>query len=168
MKHGHAIWGILFFAVFITGYLASAEEVTATRQIVVRFEPVASGAGFQLLSLTSTRPKAQKLSVIQQKFLPEAPPVERHPQLSEEHLVVKGLDAQGKEIARMSFLDPRFVRAETLDTSGQLTTQSLYQESVEFVIALPYDPRIESIEIFQPRWTGTEFLLEPLGKTPLD
>ena len=157
---------VLVIAVHLAGFGASAQEIKATKQILIRFESIGRMASFQ--PLVQTRPKAHRLSVVRQQVVLEAPPIERHPELSENHLVVKALDVQGNEIAQVYLLDPRLIRAETTDSSGKLMTQNLYRESVEFVILLPDIPNIHSIEIFQPHWTGTEFLLESIGKIRLE
>jgi len=112
-------------------------------------------------------PAMHRVTVIQHRRALEPPPRQRHPELSSEQLVVAAFDTQGREINRVVIADPRLVRAETVGPSGELITETFYRESAEFTIGLPDDPNITMLKIYHPHWTGTEFILEPIGETQL-
>ena len=156
----------VFTVVLMTGHWARAQQTGWVRQIHLRFEPASHESPLQLLS--KTRPSAHRISVIDQKVIRGTLPIQRNPQLSEDQLVIVALNAQGNEVTRLYHHDPRLIRAETADPDGKLTTENLYRESVEFVIALPRIPAIKSILILQPRWTGSEFQLDAIGKTDIE
>jgi hypothetical protein len=77
------------------------------------------------------------------------------------------LNGRGDEALRIIIPDPRLLRAETSDESGRLSKKILYRPAVDFSIALPDNPSLESIKIFQPQWTGAEFILVPIGEARL-
>lgn len=95
-------------------------------------------------------------------------PRQRNPELSPQHLVVVGLNAQGQETSRTIMLDPRILRAETAESSGQLTSSELlYRDDVTFSVTIPDDPSTITLRIYQPRWTGKEFALDLIGEANL-
>jgi hypothetical protein len=60
--------------------------------------------------------------------------------------------------------DPRVFRAETVDDEGKLIDGgALYRGVVTLRLELPGDREIASLEVYHPRWNGTEFELELLG-----
>lgn len=95
------------------------------------------------------------------------PPRQRNPQLSRDHLVIIGVDADGVEIARVTTPDPTLVRAETVDEEGRISSRRLFRDSVDFSVVLPDDPKIVKLEIRRPRWTGSEFVLDLVGTDAL-
>ncbi|MGE5443534.1 MAG: hypothetical protein ACM3SR_02905 [Ignavibacteriales bacterium] len=65
-------------------------------------------------------------------------------------------------------LDPRILRAETAESSGQLTSSELlYRDDVTFSVTIPDDPSTITLRIYQPRWTGKEFALDLIGEANL-
>lgn len=118
--------------------------------------------------LSPAPPPDNAVTVLSQKRVQGAPPTERNPELSRQHLVVVGLNAQGQEISRTVMLDPRILRAETVDLSGKLTNpELLYRSDVTFSIAVPDDPGVIGVKVYQPRWTGTEYALDLIGEVKL-
>lgn len=112
-------------------------------------------------------PPLHRVTVTGHRRVPGPSPRQRHPEISSEQLIVVGLDADGREISRVVIADPRLVRAETAGPSGELTSEVFYREEAELTIALPDDPGLSMIKIYHPRWTSKEFILEPIGETPL-
>lgn len=88
---------------------------------------------------------------------------ERDPQLAADRLVVIGVDAAGSAIDWRIVPDPTVLRAEEPDATGLLSGRTLTQPAAEIRVALAADARIIDIRIYKPRWTGTAFVLEPLG-----
>ena len=141
---------------------ASAQRADRSRAIILRLESgiVGRAAG----ALRVTRPSAHIVNIMRQRSRPDAVPRQRGQQLSEDHLVVVATDRNGREISRTVILDPRLVRAEAIDGQGHFTSRRLFRQEVEFPIALPDDDRIVRLQILHPRWTGSEFILEPVGE----
>jgi hypothetical protein len=48
-----------------------------------------------------------------------------------------------------------------------LRGEVLHRASTELQLLLPDDPTIAEVWLYLPRWTGTEFVLDPLGVVPL-
>lgn len=108
------------------------------------------------------------VTVLSQKRLQGEVPRQRNTELSLQHLVVVGLNAQGQETSQTVILDPRILRAETSELSGQLTGSGLlYRKNVVFSVVIPDDPSVIALRIHQPRWTGTEFALDSIGEASL-
>ena len=122
-------------------------------------------------SSSTSQPQQQasppSVDVLDNKVIAGRAPRQRNPQLSADHLVLVGVDSLGNEIARVSILDPSLIRAESADQQGRITSTRLYRDSVDFSVVLPDDPRITSIKIYRPRWTGSQFLLDPVGEGSL-
>lgn len=115
--------------------------------------------------LSVSPPTDNAVTVLSQRRTQGEFPRQRNPELSPQHLVVVGLNAQGQETSRIVILDPRILRAETAKLSGQLTSSELlYRKDVIFSVTIPDDPSVIALRIYQPRWTGTEFALDVIGQ----
>jgi hypothetical protein len=44
-----------------------------------------------------------------------------------------------------------------------LSGEVLHRAVAELLITLPDDPALTEIRLYHPRWTGTGFVLDPLG-----
>lgn len=97
----------------------------------------------------------------------ERPPRQRNPELSEDQLVVIGLDNAGIEIMRTLILDPRFVRSEAFGANGIVSSEKHLLTEAVFGVTLPDNERLSSIEIYQPHWNGQQYLLRLQGKATL-
>lgn len=157
-----ALLGALILQPLVAVAPVWAQQADRSRAIFLRLE---SGVvGRPATALRATRPAAHTVKVLRQQSHPEPAPRQRHPQLSEDHLVVIAVDRAGEEISRIVILDPRLVRAETIDPQGRFVSRRLYRQQVEFSVTLPDDDRVVRLRLLHPRWTGTEFVLEPLGE----
>src|SRR5687767_2921357 len=101
--------------------------------------------------------------VIDRRDLAVAVVRERDPQLAADRLLVIAVDAAGATVDWRIVADPTVLRSEEPDATGLLSGRTLTQPTAELRVALAADPRIAEIRIYKPRWTGTEFVLEPLG-----
>ncbi|MGH8614967.1 MAG: hypothetical protein ACREYF_23835 [Gammaproteobacteria bacterium] len=118
--------------------------------------------------LSALRPTDNTATVLSQRRIRGELPKQRNPELSQQHLFVVGLNAQGEETSRTVMLDPRILRAETAESSGQLTSSELfYRNDVIFSVTIPDDASAIALRIYQPRWTGTEFALDLIGEANL-
>ncbi len=166
MKNKKSIFLYLVVILALGGYCGLAQDAKYTKEIVVQLLPLQDESS--LVRLSESRPREHRLEIISQKQILGAPQIQRNPQLSEDTLVVSALDSEGKEITRVYIPDPRLIRSEDVDSSGNFTSKKrLYRRSAKLIIPLPDNPEIESIQIFQPRWTGTEFTLELIGELQL-
>jgi hypothetical protein len=96
---------------------------------------------------------------------PASGPVQRQrlPQLSPEHLVVAVVDGFLRLQSWTMIPDPRLLRAELPDEQGELRGQLFYHSTAELSVTLPAAPSAAELHVYQPRWDGQEFTLEPLA-----
>jgi hypothetical protein len=92
---------------------------------------------------------------------------ERNPQLSSDQIVVVAVDRQGRDIDWQLVPDPRVLRAELPDITGELRGQVFHHVKTELLVSLPDNPAIVQIRLYHPRWTGNTFVLELLGTVSL-
>ena len=92
---------------------------------------------------------------------------ERFPQLSYDRLVVIVQDAAGRELDWRLVPNPGLMRAEAPGPDGRLRGGTIEVDSVELSIAIPDVAGADRVGIFRPRWTGTEYLLDPVGQVRL-
>jgi len=149
----------------IGGLFVSGQQAGSLREIQIHMSVGAIGQ--EGLKFPAARPDYYQVTIMRQRSTRGTLPRERHPELSEDHLVVMAVDGRGDEIFRTIVPDPRLLRAETADPSGQLTNVLFYRVNIDFWITLPNDPDLEKVMIFQPQWTGTAFNLVPVGEARL-
>ena len=87
----------------------------------------------------------------------------RRPELSADQLVVVVQARDGRELDWRLLGNPRIVRAEVPGPDGRLGGQILERDAVELSFAIPRMPNATSIRVYQPRWTGTEYVLDTIG-----
>jgi len=163
----NGFWGIIFVLglCLIGGFGAFGDQSASLREIQIHLSVgEAAPAGAALLAF---RPNFGLVTIQSQRRMSGNLPRERNPELSEDQLVIAALNGRGDEALRIIIPDPRLLRAETSDESGRLSQKLLYRAAVDFSVALPDDPALESIKIFQPQWTGAEFILVPIGEARL-
>lgn len=144
---------------------APAARPGASREVRLRLEP--PGRQSAARSLAKGSPVSQQLRLLQVRRVSGRPPRQRNPELSPDHLVLKALDARGRELTRIIIPDPRLLRAETAGPVGELRMQRFYRESVDFTVALPDDPGIRVLGIYQPRWEEAGLVLDLIGEAKL-
>jgi hypothetical protein len=84
-------------------------------------------------------------------------------ELSSTQLLVIGVDNSASLRWWHVFTDPRLIRAETVDSAGQLKAYLSYSSETDFVLAYPDDAAITQLRLYQPEWTGENFTLKPVG-----
>lgn len=139
---------------------ASLPEVSGHtyKAIHVRWDSSAAGGQNNLLK----RPGSGALTLLAADKRQGSLPRERSFELSTNQILVIGVDGKQNLRSWKLMLDPRLVRAEVPNANGELSGEELYLANVEFWIAIPDDPAIKEVRLFQPRWTGKEFQLEPV------
>jgi len=128
----------------------------------IRWHAFAAAAG-DLLTPGDAR-SVYQFEVVNERSVPEEAAVrERHPEISSDHLIVVATDAGGQPLLWRAILDPRIVRTEGPSPTGEMTGRVFHRAEAELVIALPLDRSIAELQIFQPRFTGTDWVLTRLG-----
>jgi hypothetical protein len=132
------------------------------REFVLRIEQVESGRNAVLLS--PVHPAAHRLRAERGRIIRGPLPKARSAELTEDHLVVLGLDARGEELGRVALIDPRIIRAEWADEEGRLTGLVLTHPSADFTVVFPAALEIAAIRVLVPKWTGNGFAFQTLGE----
>jgi hypothetical protein len=92
---------------------------------------------------------------------------ERQPQLSEDQLVIVQRASDGRALDWVTAPDPRLIRAEVPGADGRLTGRIVHVADTELLVAVTQLAATVSLSVYQPRWTGTEFLLDLVGEVAL-
>lgn len=108
--------------------------------------------------------QTQSFTLLQRRVAQGSLAAERFPELSDDRLVLVSEDVAGRELDWRIVPNPRLIRAEAPGPDGQLRGGVIERGGADFSIAVPAMPRLARIRIYQPRWTETEFLLDPLGE----
>lgn len=82
---------------------------------------------------------------------------------TDEHLFIAAVDDQSRLVWWTVKYDPRIVRGHTLGPNGEMAGVLYYRTRTGIVISPPAAKEISEIRIFQPKWTGTQFILEQLS-----
>jgi hypothetical protein len=152
---------------FIIGNFVCPKDVVASYEFHLRISTLIDES--TLKPLETQPPLNQRVTVLERRDISGPPPRQRNVEVSSQHIVVVGLDEQEREIARIVITDPRLIRAEIFDSSGEIiSTKLIYRENAEILLVLPADPRLHELKIYHPNWTGTNFVLEPIGETQLN
>ena len=106
-------------------------------------------------------------ALLEQRVVPGGLRRERFPQLSYDRLVVVVQDAAGRELDWRLVPNPSIVRADAPGPDGRLRGGTIEVDGVELSIAIPDVAGADRVDIFRPRWTGAEYLLEPFGQVRL-
>ena len=129
-----------------------------TQELTIRWTPY-PGPPEELVPPRVTPPAAQFV-VTNRRLVPGALPRERSPQLSENHLVIVTIDSAGREVDWQVIVDPRLVRAESPGPNGQIVGRVLHRRTTEFLVTLAADRAVSEIRVYEPSWTGTQFVLQ--------
>jgi hypothetical protein len=108
------------------------------------------------------------LTLLERRSVSGQLPRQRYPQLSSDQIVVLARNEDGKIADLRIIPDPRLLRAEQPGPTGELSGQLLHHAKTELLIVLRDDTEIKEIELYHPRWTGTDYVLEIIGKVPLN
>ena len=109
----------------------------------------------------------QALTLVDERVVPGRLRRERRPQLSYDRLVVVLRDSFGRELDWRLLPNPAIVRAEVPGPNGQLSGQIIELDDVELLITVPSIATADHIHVYQPRWTGSEYMLDSLGQVPI-
>ncbi len=83
--------------------------------------------------------------------------------IAEGQLLAAAVDAGGILRGVAVIADPRVVRAEWPGPDGVLAGRTLRLSRAEFLLPVPDDPRVVAVHLFEPRWNGEAFVLQPIA-----
>lgn len=149
----------------VTSKAAFPMDKAGTREIHIHVGPMTVQP--TLHTSETVLSSMEDFTVTEQRRLHHPLPRQRNPELSKEQLVVVALDSQGHELVRVLCPDPRIIRGEAADAKGKLISRVIYRDAADFSVVIPDNPRIGQLQIYHPNWTGSEFVLEPIGKVLL-
>jgi hypothetical protein len=98
-----------------------------------------------------------------QRSLPIPHKSERDPQLAADRIVVVAVDNAGDAVDWRIVPDPRIVRSEGPDASGQLSGTVLTYPEAELRVALSEAATVRELRIYKPRWVGDTWVLDPVA-----
>ena len=112
-------------------------------------------------------PTTQAFTLIDERVVSGGLRRERRPQLAYDRLVVVVRDSLGQELDWRLMQNPAILRAEAPGPDGQLTGRVIELDDVELSIAIPNIATADQIQLYLPRWTGTEYMLDSLAQVPI-
>jgi hypothetical protein len=140
-------------------------EVQSFQEMRIRWD--AADATARESALTEQEPLNRVLTAIERRKRNQVLPRQRSLELSTNQLLVVAVNGK-RQLRWWSLIpDPRILRAESPDAGGKLGGRVLFRPKVEIIVAFPDDVTITELRLYHPRWTGSEFILEPLGAISL-
>jgi hypothetical protein len=159
-------WTLLTVFVLGVSLSTSVESAQTVQEVRVHWDASVGRAPQGVLAPGSAQP-SESFTVLELRRLPGKPPRQRNPELSSDQLMVVAVNALGETVDTQLILDPRVIRAETPDQTGEVSGQVLDRADPEFLLTLPDDAAITEVRLYQPRWTGSAFTLDLLGTISL-
>jgi len=155
-------FAIVMTLIFLGLYQVASAQGAAVQELWVEWHAHV-GAPAPEVPSQRTQPSTSIFNLRERRRVSGTLPKHRNPQLSEDHVVVEALDAQGSLIHSQVIPDPRVLRAELAGPNGELHGQILHHAATELLITLPDNPAITELRVYDPRWNGNTFLLDLLG-----
>lgn len=119
------------------------ERARASRELRVRWLSEKGADG---------KPTGGRLQFIERIERNDPPPRQRSPEMSSDQLVVTVLDAQDNVRCWQIVTDPRLVRGEFPDASGNLHKTVFYRTDVELNVSVPGGIDAAEVRILGPGW----------------
>jgi hypothetical protein len=98
--------------------------------------------------------------------VPEGRVIARAPELSSNTMIVVATDKDQQVRAWTLVADPRVLRQEEPNQTGELRKQLLHKSKPEFFVSLPDDATVTSLRFYGLLWGGRDFSLELRGTVP--
>ncbi len=129
----------------------------------VKSRAVANGVRQMEIRLPVAGKKERGSPVVESKVIPDRSQPQHGDQLTEEHLVIKALDAKGKLLDKYYRRDPRLVRSEGL-LQPKPQTSKVVETNTALLLDIPNRPDTATLEIYKPKWNGKTFDLTLVEK----
>lgn len=148
--------------------LAGQPRALGSQELQVRIEALAAPPRSHEEAVKSWPRVFSRLQRTQKPQPAPKPP--RSEEIGPDQWLLRAYDAQGNQRYWYPLADPRVVRAELPppgQTTGELQGVEVIADQAEFLVAVPDDPAIVELRIYQPRWTGDDYVLDLLGTVPV-
>lgn len=169
MRHNQIVLVALF--VGIASGALSGQSDQGVQQVRVQWSTAANAAvpalGQQAAAPAPGQQSVSPLTLLERRPTGGSLPRQRNPQVSADQILVQAVNAAGDVVDSHLIPDPRLVRAESPDSTGELTGEVMYRANPDFLITFPDVPDLVELRLFQPRWTGTAFVFDPIGSVSL-
>lgn len=147
--------------VTVTPSAVSSTGTFGTREVRIRWS---SGSAS---TVPQRNPAAGVFSSVDDRRFSERARQPEAPELGPGRLFIVALDRTNNLKSWTTLLDPRVVRAEIPGPDGVLSGTTLYLEQTEFFVAMPDDPQIAELRIYEPRSENTTLRLEQVASIVL-
>jgi hypothetical protein len=146
----------------LTSEIPQAGATDSVREVRVKWTAVAATN-----ATTGVRTVNHTFSLVNQRLGQGPLPRERRPELSQDQLVVVETSADGTVLDWRLVQNPRIVRSEAPGPNGTLTGTVVELPDAELLLTVADVPGANRLRIYQPRWTGAEFMLDAVGDVAL-
>ena len=133
-------------------------EANAAKQLTVHWE--ASGVE---KTAAATEQSSGRLAVAAARTVAGNLPRLRSVQLGETEIFLAAVDANQQLVWWHVMSDPRQLRIQTVNATGEISCQVIYQTNIDFPISYPDETSIKEVRLYHPHWTGTKFELLLIG-----
>ena len=157
---------IIILSLMSVGALCSPTLAQTFQEVRVRWEAYPTMPPESILVPQGYR-AASIFAVVERRHASGVMPRQRALELSADQLLIVAVDRLGRDRQRMLLPDPRLLRAEWPDPTGELQGVVLHRANAEFFVPVPDDPAITELRVYHPRWTGTTFDLDLIGTVRL-
>jgi hypothetical protein len=157
---------VIIMSIISVGALCSPTFAQTFQEVRVRWEAYPAASPEKMLEPRHYIP-ARFFAVVERRHAAGAMPRQRALELSADQLVIIAIDRLGRDQQRMLLPDPRLLRAEWPNPTGELQGVVLHRAIAEFFVPVLDDPAITELRVYQPRWTGSAFDLDLLGTVRL-
>jgi hypothetical protein len=157
---------IITISIISVGALCSPTFAQTFQEVRVRWEAYPAMPSESILEPQPYR-AASIFAIIERRRASGAMPRQRAIELSASQLLIIAVDRLGRDRQRMLLPDPRLLRAEWSDPTGEFQGVVLHRAKAEFFVPVPDDLAITELRVYHPRWTGDAFDLDLLGTVRL-
>ena len=157
---------IIIMSIMSVGAFCSPTFAQTFHEVRVRWDAYPTLPSDSILDPQRFR-AASLFAAVERRQASGAMPRQRAIELSANQLLIIAVDRLGRDRQRMLLPDPRLLRAEWPDPTGELQGVVLHRANAEFFVPVPDDPAITELRVYHPRWTGHAFDLDLLGTVRL-
>ena len=152
-------------ASFTFGQIASAALAQTVQEVRIRWDAYIQSSPPPQVSPDTIQ--SNVLTLLERHSVSGQLPRQAYPRLSSDQIVVLARNGDG-QIADLRIVpNPRVLGAELPCPSGELSGLVLHHVRTDLLIVLRDDPAIEALELYHPRWIGTDYNLEIIGRVLL-